>query len=76
MDTYHPASAPVADLEAPAPVPLVDRQTSTSGLETQAYFLFLARDMDSQAVLDQVVDLEAQASAQEAYLELPPLGLE
>lgn len=36
-----------------------------------------ARDMDCQAVLsDQALDLEAQASAQEADLELPALGLE
>lgn len=38
---------------------------------------FTARDMDCQAVLsDQALDLEAQASAQEADMELPALGLE
>lgn len=69
--------APLVELEAPASHPSVDLQASTSALETKEDTPFSARDMERQAVVpDQVLGLEAQASAQEAYLELPALGPE
>lgn len=77
MDSYHPAPATLVALEATAPLPQADMELSLSALEAQAGSPASAGYMEWQTVFtDQLLGLEAQASDQEAHLQVPPLGLE